>query len=239
MNCIIVDDEPLARDLLEDFISKIPFLNLKALCKNGFEAVETLQREKIDLIFLDIQMPDISGVQLFESLIVKPQVIFTTAYHDYAVEGFELDATDYLVKPFTFERFLKAANKVYRIYHLNNTGTDSLKQIDENSQKDFLFVKEGTSTVRINLNEVLYMEGLKDYIKIFTKEKTVLTLMPLKTMEGKLPSDKFVRVHRSYIVSISKIDSIERSRIIIGDNWLPIGDYYKEEFQKHLKGLGG
>ncbi len=239
MNCIIVDDEPLARDLLEDFISKIPFLNLKALCKNGFEAVETLQREKIDLIFLDIQMPDISGVQLFESLIVKPQVIFTTAYHDYAVEGFELDATDYLVKPFTFERFLKAANKAYRIYHLNNTGTDSLKQIDENSQKDFLFVKEGTSTVRINLNEVLYMEGLKDYIKIFTKEKTVLTLMPLKTMEGKLPSDKFVRVHRSYIVSISKIDSIERSRIIIGDNWLPIGDYYKEEFQKHLKGLGG
>ncbi len=239
MNCIIVDDEPLARDLLEDFISKIPFLNLKALCKNGFEAVETLQREKVDLIFLDIQMPDISGVQLFESLIVKPQVIFTTAYHDYAVEGFELDATDYLVKPFTFERFLKAANKAYRIYHLNNTGTDSLKQIDENSQKDFLFVKEGTSTVRINLNEVLYMEGLKDYIKIFTKEKTVLTLMPLKTMEGKLPSDKFVRVHRSYIVSISKIDSIERSRIIIGDNWLPIGDYYKEEFQKHLKGLGG
>ena len=239
MNCIIVDDDPLARDLLEDFISKIPFLNLKALCKNGFEAVETLQREKVDLIFLDIQMPDISGVQLFESLIVKPQVIFTTAYHDYAVEGFELDATDYLVKPFTFERFLKAANKAYRIYHLNNTGTDSLKQIDENSQKDFLFVKEGTSTVRINLNEVLYMEGLKDYIKIFTKEKTVLTLMPLKTMEGKLPSDKFVRVHRSYIVSISKIDSIERSRIIIGDNWLPIGDYYKEEFQKHLKGLGG
>ncbi len=235
MNCIIVDDEPLARDLLEDFISKIPFLKLQALCKNGFEAVEILQREKIDLIFLDIQMPDISGVQLFESLIVKPQVVFTTAYHDYAVEGFELDATDYLVKPFTFERFLKAANKAYRIYHLNNTGTDSLKQIDENSQKDFLFVKEGTSTVRINLNEVLYMEGLKDYIKIFTKEKTVLTLMPLKMMEGKLPSDKFVRVHRSYIVSISKIDSIERSRIIIGDNWIPIGDYYKDEFQKRLK----
>ncbi len=239
MNCIIVDDEPLARDLLEDFTAKVPFLVLKALCKNGFEAMEVLQKEKIDLIFLDIQMPDITGLQLMESLSDKPQVIFTTAYHDYAVEGFELDATDYLVKPFTFERFLKAANKAYRIYHLNNTGVDSLKQTQGNVSKDILFIKEGNSTVRIDLNEVLYMEGLKDYIKIFTTGKTHLTLMPLKTMEEKLPGDRFVRVHRSYIVSIPKIDYIERSRIVINDNWIPIGDYYKEEFQKRLKSFGG
>jgi len=179
MNCIIVDDEPLARDLLEDFTSKIPFLKLKALCKNGFEAMEVLQKEKIDLIFLDIQMPDLSGIQLFQSLSVKPQVIFTTAYHDYAVEGFELDATDYLVKPFTFERFLKAANKAFKIYHVNNTKTDSLKQTENNIKKDFLFIKEGTSTVRVNIDDIQYIEGLKDYIKIFTKDKFHLTLMTL------------------------------------------------------------
>ena len=239
MNCIVVDDEPLARDLLEDFIAKVPFLKLKALCKNGFEAMEVLQKEKIDLIFLDIQMPDLSGLQLFESLAHKPQVIFTTAYHDYAVEGFDLDATDYLVKPFTFDRFLKAANKAYRIYHTNNTGVDSLKQTEENASKDILFVKEGTATVRINLSDVLYMEGLKDYIKIFTTGKTILTLMPLKKMEEKLPDDIFIRVHRSYIVSIPKIDSIERNRIVIGENWIPVGDYYKEEFHKRLKSFGG
>jgi len=239
MNCIIVDDEPLARDLLEDFTLKVPFLKLKAVCKNGFEAVEVLQKEKIDLIFLDIQMPDLSGLQLVESLSIKPQVIFTTAYHDYAVEGFELDATDYLVKPFTFERFLKAANKAFHIYHVKNTGMESLKLNDDNVSKDILFVKEGTSTVRINLNEVLYMEGLKDYIKIFTTGKTFLTLMSLKKMERKLPKDIFIRVHRSYIVSIPKIDSIERNRIIINDNWIPIGDYYKEEFFKRLENFGG
>lgn len=238
MNCIVVDDEPLARDLLEDFISKTPFLKLISLCKNGFEAMEVLQKEKTDLIFLDIQMPDLSGLQLFESLSVKPQVIFTTAYHDYAVEGFELDATDYLVKPFTFERFLKAANKAYRIYHMNNTGEDSLKQTNESFPGDVIFVKEGTATVRINLNDILYMEGLKDYIKIFTTGRTILTLMPLKEMESKLPENMFVRVHRSYIVSIRKIDSIERSRIVIDENWIPIGDFYKEEFYERLKKSG-
>ncbi len=237
MNCIIVDDEPLARDLLEDFVSKVPFLKLKALCKNGFEAMEIIQKEKIDLIFLDIQMPDLSGIQLFQSLSVKPQVIFTTAYHDYAVEGFELDATDYLVKPFTFERFLKAANKAFKIYHVNNTKTDSLKQVDENTKKDFLFIKEGTSTVRVNIDEILYIEGLKDYIKIFKKDKFHLTLMTLKAMGEKLPKDKFIRVHRSYIIAVSKIDSIERNRIVIGEKWIPIGDYYKEGFQKLLDEL--
>ena len=237
MNCIIVDDEPLARDLLEDFTSKVPFLKLKALCKSGFEAMEVLQKEKIDLIFLDIQMPDLSGIQLFQSLAVKPQVIFTTAYHDYAVEGFELDATDYLVKPFTFERFLKAANKAFKIYHVNNTKTDSLKQTEENTNKDFLFIKEGTSTVRVNIDEILYIEGLKDYIKIFKKDKFHLTLMTLKAMGEKLPKDKFIRVHRSYIIAVSKIDSIERNRIVIGEKWIPIGDYYKEGFQKLLDEL--
>ena len=238
MNCIIVDDEPLARDLLEDFVSRVPFLKLKALCKSGYEAMEVLQKEKIDLLFLDIQMPDLSGIQLFQSLTEKPQVIFTTAYHDYAVEGFDLDATDYLVKPFAFERFLKAANKAFRVYHINNTKTGSLKQITDNTNRDFMFIKEGTSTVRINVDEILYIEGLKDYIKIFIKDKFHLALMTMKAMEEKLPKNKFIRVHRSYIIAVAKIDSIERSRIIIGEKWIPVGDYYKEAFQKLLGNLG-
>ena len=238
MNCIIVDDEPLARDLLEDFVSRVPFLKLKALCKSGYEAMEVLQKEKIDLLFLDIQMPDLSGIQLFQSLTEKPQVIFTTAYHDYAVEGFDLDATDYLVKPFAFERFLKAANKAFRIYHIDNTKTDSLKQTTDNTNRDFMFIKEGTSTVRINVDEVLYIEGLKDYIKIFVKGKFHLALMTMKAMEEKLPKNKFIRVHRSYIIAVSKIDTIERNRIIIGEKWIPVGDYYKEGFQNLLGNLG-
>ena len=149
MNCIIVDDEPLALDLLEDFVSRIPFLELIAICKNGFEAANAIRNQKVDLVFLDIQMPDISGIQLLQSLTVKPQVIFTTAYHDYAVEGFNLDATDYLVKPFTFERFLKSANKAYDFFLLKDKNTFSSNENSLQDQRDFIFVKEGTSTVRL------------------------------------------------------------------------------------------
>ena len=234
MNCIIVDDEPLALDLLEDFVSRIPFLELKAICKNGFEAANAIRNQKVDLIFLDIQMPDISGIQLLQSLTEKPQVIFTTAYHDYAVEGFNLDATDYLVKPFTFERFLKSANKAYDTFLLKNKNTLSTTESSPQVQRDFIFVKEGTSTVKIILSDILYLESLKDYIKIFTPNKTFITLMPLKTMAEKLPKDKFIRVHRSYIIAFSKIDSIQRNRIIIDENWIPIGDQYKDDFFKSL-----
>ncbi|MCK4676693.1 MAG: response regulator transcription factor [Bacteroidales bacterium] len=238
MKCIAVDDEPLALELLEDFISKVPFLKLKALCKNAFEAIEALEKDKIDLIFLDIQMPDLSGIQLFRSLSSKPLVIFTTAYSNYAVEGFDLDATDYLVKPFSFDRFLKAVSKAYRQFNKQHAPPIISHDKEKKTAKEFIFVKEGTTTVKIILNDILYIEGLKDYIKIFTSGKTILTLMSLKAMEKKLPGDYFVRVHRSYIIAVAKIDSIERSRIIIGKKWIPVGDFYKENFQRMLKKYG-
>ncbi|MCD4664712.1 MAG: DNA-binding response regulator, partial [Bacteroidales bacterium] len=146
-----------------------------------------------------------------------------------------LDATDYLVKPFTFERFLKSANKAYDIFLLKDKNTFPAVESSPEAQRDFIFVKEGTSTVKIVLSDILYLEGLKDYIKIFTPNKTFITLMPLKTMTEKLPKDKFIRVHRSYIIAFSKIDSIQRNRIIIGENWIPIGDHYKDDFFKSLE----
>ncbi len=232
MNCIIVDDEPLARELLEQFVNKVPFLNLKALCSNAFQAMAVLNNDSIDLIFLDIQMPDLSGLQMYQSLQNKPQVIFTTAYSNYALEGFEVDATDYLLKPFTYERFMKAVAKAYDNYSKIYGADDSVR---DKNLAEFLFVKDGTKTVKIILQDVLYMESMKDYIRIHTTEKTIVTLTSMQNMVDKLDPKLFARVHRSYIVSIAKIDAIERNRIVIGENWIPIGNYYKDAFKEILE----
>ena len=233
MNCIIVDDEPLATDLMIDFVKRIPFLMLLGTCKNAFEANEIIHKKNVDLLFLDIQMPNLSGIQLVHSLEKKPLVIFTTAYSEYAVESYDLNAIDYLLKPFTFERFLKAVNKAYALFS---------KKDDIQSEKDgqiegdkFIFVNADYKKVRINLKEILYIEGLSDYIKIYTGDKPILTLLSLKAMEEKLPENKFIRVHRSYIVSIHKIESIQRNRIIIGKTRIPVGDNYKDFFYKTLE----
>jgi len=226
MKCIIVDDEPLARKIVEDFVEKVPFLELTASCSNAFEAMDILKDNQINLIFLDIQMPDFSGMQLYQSLHIKPQVIFTTAYSNYAVEGFDVDATDYLVKPFSFERFMKAVSKANEI---NNN--QLLKQSGDNRfSKDFIFIKDGTKSIKVLLKDILFMESMKDYIKVYTTSQPIMTLMSMQVMLDLLPSNLFVRVHRSYIVSISKIDSIQRNRIVIYDNWIPIGNLYKEDF---------
>ncbi len=228
MNCIIVDDEPLARDVLENFTGKVPFLKMKASCKNGFEALEILQKEKIDLIFLDIQMHDMTGIQLYQSLNYKPMVIFTTAYSNYAVTGFDLDAVDYLVKPFAYQRFLKAVNKAY----------EQMSQKEPTASefyRDFMFVKDGTKIVKVVYDDVLYLEGMKDYVKIILKEKKmVLTLISMQNMVKKLPKGLFVRIHRSYIVSLSKIDSVEKNRVVIGGKWLPVGNSYKSMLMEAL-----
>ncbi len=222
MNCIIVDDEPLARDLLENFAEKIPFLRLKASCKSGFEALEILQKERIDLIFLDIQVPDMSGVQLYESLNYKPMVIFTTAYSNYAVTGFDLDAMDYLVKPFAYQRFLKAVNKAYE--QMNRREPVAVSEFHRN----FMFVKDGTKIVKVVYDDILYLEGMKDYVKIILKEKKrVMPLISMQNMVKKLPKGRFVRIHRSYIVSLSSIDSVEKNRVVIAGKWLPVGNSYK------------
>ncbi len=237
LNCIAIDDEPLALDLIEGFISKVSFLNLLKKCNRAMEAIELIQKSQIDLIFLDIQMPDINGIQLLKSLKNKPMVIFTTAFEQYALESYDLDVIDYLLKPIPFDRFVKAANKALEYNNLRNiahTGTVNT-QLPEKSN-DFFFVKSEYQNVKISLPDILYVEGLKDYIKIYLsgKEKPVLTLMSLKSLEEKLLHSDFIRVHRSFIVSINKIDSFTKSNIHIGDKEIPIGELYIDNVMKLL-----
>ncbi len=244
MRCIIVDDEPLAIDLLNEFIGRVPFLIKTAECKNAIEAIEALNHGPVDLLFLDIQMPNISGIQLLHSLDAKPMIIFTTAYSEYAIESYNLNAIDYLLKPFTFERFLKAVNKAYTLFSTHNTSTQtpftpepvftSAFTIIDAKTPDYIFVKADYKTVKISLDQILYIEGLKDYIKIYTGPKPILTQLSLKSIEEKLPSNIFFRVHKSYIVSLKHIHCIERSTVRIGEARIPIGESYKEKFLKAI-----
>jgi len=227
MNCIIVDDEPLAQDILEDYIQKVPHLCLVQRCKNAFEASQALKEHNVDLMFLDIQMPEITGTQFLATLEKKPLVIFTTAYSNYALEGFDLSAVDYLLKPFSPERFLKAVTKATELFELKQK-----EQPAQEDDKDYIFVKSEYQTVKIKYEDMLYVEGLKDYVKIYTKSGMLMTLMNLKAIHSKLPSAKFIRVHRSFIVSFEAIEKIERNRIIIGEKRIPVGDSYKDDFYK-------
>jgi len=238
MNCIIVDDEPLAQLVIEEYVKTIPFLDLQGKCSSAFEAFDKLRERKIDLIFLDIHMPNVSGIDFIGALDHKPYFIFTTAYSEHALEGFNLNAVDYLLKPIPFERFLKAVNKVYELYTLrNNKHEIKPDHVSENKRTDdFIMVKSDYQSHRINLNEVIFIEGLKDYVKIYLESgKPVITLNSLKHMAEKLPSDMFIRVHKSYIVSINKINSIVRNRIIIGEKWIPIGENFKDMFQEIMR----
>jgi DNA-binding LytR/AlgR family response regulator len=227
IRCIVIDDEPLALDLMEDFIGKVPFLNLVAKCKSAINAIELLQKEQIELIFLDIQMPDLTGIQFLKSLKHKPMVIFTTAYQQYALEGYELDVLDYLLKPFTFERFLKAVNKASEYQLLRNASGNSADDA-VSSKPDFIFVKADYQSIRINLKDILYIEGLKDYIKIYLcdRPRPVLTLMTLKSMEDLLPESGFIRVHKSFIVPMARISSWTKSYVKIEEKEIPIGQSY-------------
>lgn len=230
INCIALDDEPLALDLLEDNISKVPFLNLLGKCNNTKEALDLLESGNIDLIFLDIEMPNISGINFLKSLKNKPMVIFVTAYQKYALEGFELDVLDYLLKPVSFDRFHKAALKALEYYsYLNNAETT------RNDSPKFIFVKADYKIIKINISDILYIEGLKDYIKIYAGSKPILTLSSLKALENKLPPKDFVRVHKSYIIAIQKIESIGKSRIKILDKEIPISENFREHFFKVIK----
>ncbi|MBB5267483.1 LytR/AlgR family response regulator transcription factor [Algibacter amylolyticus] len=234
ISCIIIDDEPLALELLEDFISKISFLNLVATCSNGFEATNILHTQKIDLIFTDIEMPNFSGIDIIKSLEYKPHFIFTTAYSHYAVEGFNLNAIDYLVKPIPFHRFLKAATRALNIITEKVEPTPTIIEKPSN-EPEYIFVKSEYENLKINVNEIKYVEGLKDYIKIHTaNKKPILTLNSLKNFEEKLGLSNFIRVHKSYIVSISHIHSVQRNRIIIDEKWIPIGFSYKNDFIKKI-----
>jgi DNA-binding LytR/AlgR family response regulator len=232
MNCIVIDDEPLALDLLTDYIGKIPFLKLERTFTNPIEGLGYLQENAVDLVFLDVELPYLSGIEFVKCLQSKPQIIFTTAYEKYAVTGYDLEITDYLVKPVVFERFMKASSKAYSLNKLNRKGTDrSVNTLEKEPQPDYIMVKTGYSTIKVNLNDILYIEGLKDYIKIHTPDKTILTLNSLKKIQEILPDNRFVRVHRSFIVALPKIDSIQRSRIVIGKTFVPVGENYKSSFK--------
>ena len=231
LRTIAIDDEPLALRLVSDYISKTPFLELSGAFDNPLDAIDFLSSSAIDLIFVDIQMPDLNGIEFARSLENAPKIVFTTAYEKYALEGFKLSAIDYLLKPFSYEEFLKAAGKARKQSELE---ANSLPSIEANNQ--FLFLKSEYKIRRINFNDILYIEGLKDYIKVYTvgEEKPVLSLNSIKSLEQKLPEEKFMRVHRSFIVNLDRIDTIERSRIIFGKTYIPVSDQYKDKFQDYL-----
>jgi len=232
IHCLAIDDEILALDLIEDNIRKIPFLDLVKKCQNPIEAMEILRQQMIDLLFLDIQMPDISGIQLLKSLPRKPVVIFTTAYSNYAIEGYDLDVLDYLLKPYTFDRFLKAVNKAREYLDYKEKSLSMENQKEPLAFSDFLFVRSEYKLVRINLMELEYIEGLGDYLKIYSGGSPVLTQMSIKSMEEKLPSADFVRIHRSYIISVNKIDFIRKNILSIKGKSIPISEHYRERLFK-------
>jgi len=227
ISCVAVDDEPLALDVLKDFISKTPLLESKGEFSDAFQAMDFLKKNQIDILFLDIQMPQLTGIQLLKSLPDPPLVIFTTAYSSYAVEGFNLDAIDFLLKPFAYERFLKAVNKASEYLNYRDKPTS----IDNST---FIFIKSDYQIVKIGLDEILYIEGMDDYVKIFTNEKMLLSNMTMKDMLKKLPPQLFARVHRSFIVPLQRIESVRNKRIKIADKSIPVGDSYAEAFYKTL-----
>lgn len=228
LRCIAVDDEPLALDLLEDNIKRVPFLDLKAKCSNPLEALEVLRKETINLIFLDIQMPGLTGLQFIQSLSVRPMVILITAYDQYALEGFNLDVIDYLVKPVSFERFLKACNKAWEFFNLKSqTVYESGGSADPDP--GYFFVNAEYSLVKVVYDDVIMVEGLKDYVRIhLANSKPLVIRMSMKTIEEKLPHKKFLRIHKSYIISLDKITSIRKSSVFLGTAEVPVSDNYKE-----------
>jgi len=228
---IAIDDEPLALQLVCGYIEKTPALSLAGSFDNPLDATEFLSKNEVDLIFVDIQMPDLSGIEFTRLLEKGPKIIFTTAFEQYALEGYKLEIVDYLLKPFSYEEFLSAVQKAQKLI--------GLEQRDQNKvevKNEFLFLKSEYKIKRINFNDIQYIEGMKDYVKVFTSSdsKPVLSLTSLKILETKLPAGKFMRVHRSFIVNLEKINTIERSRIVFGTVYIPVSDQYKEKFQKFL-----
>ncbi len=229
MNCIVVDDEVMGRKLMEENVKQIPFLHLVGSCSNAFEAMELLQKEQVDLVFLDIQMPGLLGTSLLSSLAVKPLVIFVTAYANYAVESYNLDAVDYLMKPVSLDRFALSANKAYHIFVGKNA-------VEKEQLEDFFFVNVEYSLVRISVPTVTHVEGLKDYVKIFVEGERypILTKQTMKSVEAKIIPHGFMRVHKSFIVNLQKIESIKQQRIKIGNYEIAVSDSHIGELMERL-----
>lgn len=228
INCAIIDDEPLAAGLLKSYAEKTPFLNLIGTYGSAVEAMKELRNNPAHLLFLDIQMPELSGIEFAKILPKETKVIFTTAFEQYAIEGYKVSALDYLMKPVSYEEFLKAANKALDWFCV------SQKRLTYAADR-FMYVKSDYKLVRVALDDILYIEGLKDYIRIYlTDGQKIMSLMNMKKMEDYLPRPEFLRTHRSYIVHMSKAEAIERFRIVFGDQYLPISDSYKEDVQQYF-----
>ena len=234
LNCVVIEDEPLARNLMIEYVKKLPSLNLIEAFSNPLAAMETLRSASIDVLFLDVQMPEITGISLLKILTKRPLVVLTTAYSHYALEGYELDVADYLLKPITFERFLKSIDKITQ--RLDSAPAVQPSSVEQTiTPPAFIFVKDGTKLVKVKLDEILYIEGLKDYVTIHTFHQKIVTLQRLKSLEEQLPADKFIRVHNSYIVSLDAIDVIQKNEIQIKGVTLPIGDTYRKAFKEFIE----
>jgi DNA-binding LytR/AlgR family response regulator len=237
LTCYIIDDEPLAQEILEEYIAKVSFLELKGSFFNPLEATDSLKEDKPDLLFLDINMPDLDGISFIPMLNPKPMIILTTAYDQFALKAFELEVKDYLLKPFSFERFYKSVLRLYQEESLKlQTEKKETKQ-EQKTEKEYIFLKVGHRIQKIATGDILFVEGMKDYLRIHTKEEKIMTLLNFAKLEEMLPSHDFARVHRSYLVAIDKIDHIEKNRIWIKDQVIPISETYADTFFKMLKGI--
>ncbi|WP_435356007.1 LytR/AlgR family response regulator transcription factor [Emticicia sp. SJ17W-69] len=237
--CIIIEDEPLARNLMEAYVKKVPQLTLVKSFSSPLAALDFLRENSVDIMFSDIQMPEITGITLLKILQKKPLVILTTAYSEYALEGYELEVFDYLLKPISLERFLKAVEKAtIRLTASQPVVQEKIVQeitVSSEGSQAFIFVKDGTKLVKIRLNEILYIEGLKDYVSIHTKDKKVVTLQTMKSLETQLPDNQFIRIHNSFIIAFDAIDAIDKEKVQIGKNFLPISDTYRKAFKEFIE----
>lgn len=230
INCIIIDDEPLAAELLESYAVKVPFLCIQGMFNSATQAIKTIREKKIDLIFLDIQMPELSGLEFAKIIGQDTKIVFTTAFCQYAIDGYKVNALDYLLKPISFEKFLETANKALEWFSMQDR--QSTMKTDR-----FIFVKSEYKLQKVSFDEILYVEGVKDYVKFYFTDssKNIMSLMNMKKVEEYLPAPEFMRIHRSYIVHMPKVDLIDRFRVVIGEQYLPISESYKEEVQKYIE----
>ncbi|UJH91663.1 LytTR family DNA-binding domain-containing protein [Antarcticibacterium sp. 1MA-6-2] len=237
LTCYIIDDEHLAQEILEEYVAKVPFLELKGIFYSPLEAAAQMEQDKPDLLFLDINMPDLDGLSFIPMLNPKPMIILTTAYDQYALKAYDLEVKDYLLKPISFERFYKGVLRLYQESVSQQKPEIKETKIDVPQESDFIFLKVGHRIQKLPIQEIIYIEGMKDYLRIHTAIEKIMTLLSFGKLEELLPSAKFVRVHRSFMVSIDKIDHIEKKRIKISDRIIPISDTYSDGFYKKLKGL--
>ncbi|SIT81856.1 LytR/AlgR family response regulator transcription factor [Pontibacter indicus] len=237
LTCYIIDDEHLAQEILEEYVAKVPFLELKGTFMSPLEAAAQLKEDKPDLLFLDINMPDLDGLSFIPMLNPRPMIILTTAYDQYALKAFELEVKDYLVKPFSFERFYKGVLRLYQEQSPMQLPEKKETNPASMHEQEYLFLKVGHRIQKLATRDILYVEGMKDYLRIHTAREKMMTLLSFAKLEELLPAGEFARVHRSYLVALDKIDHIEKNRIRIADQIIPISDTYSDGFYKKLRGL--